>query len=172
MVREDRPGPVEQAPVEQKLTLEDGWQISQVIQLYGHVLDGARWELLDQVFDAEAKFDMTAAAWPVIGGRVLTGIDEIRSAFEQIEHAGAHHVTNTYVYLDSGLVRVLSKFVTPDVKGRVVSGEYDDVMRRGVDCWRIWRRRVVPRLTYVPGFEPSTALGADRESMAFDLPNC
>jgi 3-phenylpropionate/cinnamic acid dioxygenase small subunit len=140
------------------LTNEDIVAITQVVNLYGHILDGRLWDRLPEVFTEDAAFDMSNEPLTEVGGQVIEGRSAIREAFEWIEHALAHHVSNIYVYEADGEVRSLCKFFMPDAKGRFHTGEYDDVVVRTPSGWRIQRRTIRERRYWDPQHQPETAL--------------
>ncbi len=104
-------------------------EIHQLLGLYGHVLDAADWDRLDDLFEADAVLDYTGVRAP----RVFTGIEEIRQFFEGANHPSAHHVTNIVVVERDGDVCVKSKFFAPYTRPthdplRWYGGDYDDVV--------------------------------------------
>ena len=119
--------------------------ITQVVHLYGYVLDGRLWDRLPEVFTSDAVFDMSREAGTEIGGQRVDGLAAIRSAFERIEHALVHQVSNLYVFREGAEVRSLAKFVMPDAKGRLHTGEYADVHVQTENGWRIQHRAIKER---------------------------
>ena len=120
--------------------------ITQVVNLYGHVLDARDWDRLPEVFTDDGVFDLSDIVIPGAGSPVHEGLPAVRRAFERADHALAHHCSNVYVYEADGRVRVLSKFFTPASNGSMSSGaDYDDVVIRTADGWRIQHRRVIRR---------------------------
>ena len=84
-------------------------EVHQLLGLYGHVLDAAEWDRLDELFETDAVLDYTGVRAP----RVFSGIEEIREFFRDANHPSAHHVTNIVVFEADGEVRVKSKFFAP-----------------------------------------------------------
>lgn len=123
---------------------EDVVRITQIEHLYGHLLDGRRWDRLGEVFTDDAAFDLTGADLGAVTGKRYEGLAAIRALFADTQHALAHHASNVYVYRDGGDVRVASKFFGP-APGGMLSAQYDDVAVRTPAGWRLRERRVVSR---------------------------
>jgi len=109
--------------------------ITQVLHLYGHILDAAAWDRLGEIFTEDATFDVSS-----FGGGVLNGLAGIYGAFSKQAHPPAHHVSNTYVEERDGEVWALTKLFGPDWKGRMVIGDYRDRMRKTDAGWRVCER--------------------------------
>ena len=133
------------------ITAEDIVEINQLMSLYGHVADAAKFTPVDspaqarlaEIFTEDAEYDSTAA-----GGPLAQGLDAIRRMFStpKPSHPPAHQCTNVYVYEEEGEVRVASKWIISDWdRGLVAVGEYFDVVRRQDHGWRISRRAAVIR---------------------------
>ena len=127
-------------------------QVGQLLARYGHVLDAADWDALDQLFLPDATIDYRGMATPT----VCTGIEEIRGYFERAGHPSAHHMSNVYVWDDSGVVRAKSKFFAPFTRSshephRWFGGDYDDVLERTDAGWRFRHRRCQGRWQYATG---------------------
>ena len=103
-----------------KLSADVVVEITQVVHLYGHILDGRLWDRLPDVFTDAGVFALSLETGTSMGGRRFNGIVEIRSMFKVVDHALAHHVSNVYVYETGGDVRALCKFFMPDTKGRLL----------------------------------------------------
>jgi hypothetical protein len=122
--------------------------IHQLLALYGHLADEAKFrpiaaeeqQRLDVIFTADATFD----ARPM-GRNLLEGLDAIRTMFAEGKpaHTPSHQSTNVYVYESDGVVRARSKWHMIDWSGNVWVGEYNDVLVRSPDGWRINERVVV-----------------------------
>lgn len=122
--------------------MDDLAQIHQLHALYGHVIDRMWWDRLGDVFTDDAVFDATAS-----GGPTFEGLDAMRNGFpELVAPITPLHLTTNVVVLEIGdtEARTLAKFLsfaTPPPKGAVMAiGEYEDVMRRTPDGWRIAHR--------------------------------
>ena len=124
-------------------------EITQLIHNYAHLADAAKFEPVESepqqrlalVFTQDGVFDATQ----VNGGERWGGLDAIREMFARPKpsHTPAHMTTNVYVYEDGDTVRVKSKWQAAywDREGMRL-GDYDDVVVRTADGWRI-RERVV-----------------------------
>jgi hypothetical protein len=143
------------------LSTGDIVEITQIVHLYGHILDGRLWHRLSDVFTDDGVFDLSLEQGTSMGGRRFNGIAELRAMFEVVEHAQAHHVSNAYVYEHDGQVRALCKFFTPDTKGRLHTGEYADRLVRTEYGWRIQHRMVKERRYFDAGYRPWTLLESD-----------
>lgn len=121
-------------------------EIHQLLSLYGHVGDmppsPEKSELQKQVYTSDAVLDMSELGF----GRV-EGLDAIREwgkvAEAQERRAGAHLMTNVYVYEENGQTRVRSKFAIP-VGEFWSGGDYEDVVVKGPEGWRIRERILRP----------------------------
>jgi hypothetical protein len=120
--------------------------VSQLLGLYGHLVDARDWDSFDELFLPDATLDYTAVHAP----KVLHGRAEIRGYFEQANHPGAHHVSNIYVYIADGQVRAKSKFIAPFSRPshdplRWYGGDYDDVVVAIDGTWFFSHRTCTPR---------------------------
>lgn len=143
------------------LSSDDIIDITQVVHLYGHILDGRLWDRLPDVFTDDGVFDMSLEQGTSMGGRRFNGIAELRAMFEVVDHALAHHVSNVYVYEHGGHVRALCKFFMPDTKGRFHTGEYADRLVRTERGWRIKHRMIKERRYFDADYRPWTLLEAE-----------
>lgn len=137
------------------LTAEDVIAIHQLMSHYGHVADAGDRGLLRSVFTEDAVFD----ARPVEAG-LHEGVDAIGDWFAlgKPPHPPSHHTTNVYVYEEDGAVRARSKWLTINAKaGRPRSGDYDDVLVRTADGWRIQTRLATGRYLEPGHFVPPPA---------------
>jgi hypothetical protein len=125
------------------LGVEDIVEINQLMSLYGHLADAAKFTPVDspaqqrlaEVFTDDAEYDATLA-----GGPMSRGLAEIRGMFStpKPSHPPAHQCTNVYVYEEDGVVRVASKWIISDWDHGVVAvGKYQDVVVRQDGGWRI-----------------------------------
>ena len=147
--------------VRMALQTADIVEITQVIHLYGHLLDGRLWDRLGDVFTPDCVFDMSLDGGTDVGGRRFVGLAELRAAFEVVDHAAAHHSSNVFVDAHGDETRSLCKFFMPDTKGRLHTGEYADLLVRTEAGWRIKHRVVKERRCFDPTATPWTLLGAD-----------
>jgi hypothetical protein len=126
------------------LSVEDRLAIHELLGLHGHLTDDKQPERLDELFTADATYDLEK-----FGAGIHCGIDQLRAlATGDAAQRGpiAHHVTNVIIHVDADeTVRVKSKGlgVLPD--GRVGSVVYDDVVVQTPQGWRIAYRVVTHR---------------------------
>jgi ketosteroid isomerase-like protein len=126
-----------------ELTAADRLEIHELASRYGTTIDDRDWDGLEQVFCRDAVYELRGFG---AGDRRLIGSAAIRRMMEETaEHPVAHHVTNVIVSVHDGEVRMRSKVVGPGPAGRVGSADYDDVIRREGDAWRIAERVVMLR---------------------------
>ena len=126
------------------LSDHDIQEIQQLQALYGHAVDWPDQSLPPKVFTEDAIFD----------GR-LAGPDSYHEGLPAISawfglgkppHPKVHHVMNVWVYEHDGQVRVKSKWlVKSQIDGDVYLGDYDDVVVKTADGWRIKIRVVIAR---------------------------
>lgn len=131
-----------------RLTSDDRLDIAELPARYADALDRLQPDRLHEVFTADA-------VWEMVGGRRLTGIEEIMAFMGRSDvHPGAHLMTNIYIESvsedprDGGvLVHLRSRGVYPagasDPKNPtgVFYGHYDDDVVRTEAGWRIRHRR-------------------------------
>lgn len=119
------------------MTTDDIVQIHQLLALYGHAADAPTQDRLGEVFTEDAVFHSNAS------GLHFEGLPAIRAWFAQGKppHPPSHHTTNVHVHTDDETVRVKSKYlaINPET-GLPRSGDYDDVVVRTPDGWRIRER--------------------------------
>ena len=115
-------------------------EIQQLIALYGHAVDADDQRLLPQVFTEDAVFDAPFG--------VYSGLSALSAWFARGKppHPPSHQATNVYVYEADGEVRVHSKWMIVERNtGTLCTGDYEDVVVRTADGWRIARRLCVFR---------------------------
>jgi hypothetical protein len=124
------------------LTHQDIVEIQQVQALYGHAVDWPDQRFLPQVFTLDAVFD----GRPCGGNDYYEGLEAISAWFGlgKPPHPKAHHAMNVWVYEETGQVRVKTKWLVKNAE-QVYLGDYDDVMERTAQGWRIKHRLVTPR---------------------------
>lgn len=126
------------------LSHQDIVEINQVQSLYGHAVDWPDQSLLPKVFTTDAVFD----GRPCGGNDLYEGIDAISAWFAlgKPPHPKVHHLMNCWVYEDAAQVRVKAKWIVRNPSNSVVTfGDYDDLMERTADGWRIKHRVVTTR---------------------------
>src|SRR5690242_20526128 len=122
------------------LTPEDRTALTDLINRHGHLIDSGELDRMDELFTADAVYDVTD-----LGGGVLTGLAVLRDAALALGERNpvAHHVTNivlTEVAADRA--HALSKGLGINADGTVGSVTYEDVIVRGDNGWRITHRTV------------------------------
>ena len=117
------------------------YQIQQTLNLYTHVFDDRRWDMLAEIFCADLVYDMRAFGRPL-----LRGIEELTAAMrEKPPLVIAHHTVNPVIYNHHGTTRVRSKFLGLVDEHCVVSGDYSDVFVETPSGWRISERTASAR---------------------------
>jgi hypothetical protein len=124
------------------ISMEDRGAISDLISLYGIVIDEGQWVLVSALFTDDAVYDITD-----FGAGVLHGAEEIRAFWETTAlHPLAHHATNVLVRGDRyGNAVALSKGIGVGRGGKVGSVTYYDEFRRTDSGWRISKRAAILR---------------------------
>jgi hypothetical protein len=118
------------------LSHEDITEIQQLEALYGHAVDAPDQSLLPKVFTRDAVFD----GRPTGTDNYVDGLDAISAWFGlgKPPHPKVHNMFNVYVYEDGGETRVKSKWMVRNQRtGEIVMGDYDDVVVKTPDGWRI-----------------------------------
>ncbi len=117
--------------------------IQQLLALHGHLIDGRQFDRLDELFTADAVYDVSA-----LGQGVIAGLDHFRKVSTAFADDGrnpvAHHVTNVIVEESTGdTVTVRSKGFGVLRDGSTGSVTYLDRIVRTADGWRIAARRLI-----------------------------
>lgn len=130
--------------------------IQQLMALYTHLLDNREFGRLGEVFADDAQADYSS------GGvtRRFTGLHDIVAFLSSANASSAHHISNVFVYEQDGTVCVRTKFFVPYTRPhhdphRWYGGDYEDVLIRTSDGWRIRRRTVAARWQFSAG-QPDT----------------
>lgn len=128
------------------LTTQDRLDINETLALHAYIVDTNQLDRLDDLFAADAVYDMSATA---SGLGAVQGIDEIRIAagrMAESDHAPlAHFVTNiiaTSAGQDTATVR--SRGLMIMAGGSVHAVSHDDILQRRGGLWRISRRVITP----------------------------
>ncbi|MFC0432364.1 nuclear transport factor 2 family protein [Kutzneria buriramensis] len=125
------------------LTAQDRIDITDLINLHGHLVDGGAWNRVEDVFRADVAYDLED-----FGLGTLHGVAAIREAALALGEANpvGHHVTNI-VITEGGEneVRVRSKGIGISAAGTAGSVEYDDIVAQTPEGWRIRYRKVTAR---------------------------
>jgi hypothetical protein len=126
------------------LRIEDRVAIIELVGLHGHLMDEGAFDRLDELFAADASYDLTD-----FGAGVLHGIDAIRDAALALgdRNPVGHHVTNIIVgqQQEDGSVPVRSKGIGIGTDGSTGSVVYIDEVRLEPAGWRITFRAVIAR---------------------------
>ncbi len=127
------------------LSLEDRLAIHELLALHGHLMDDGALDRLGDLFTADVGYDLEG-----FGLGVLVGIDAVRHAALAVGERNpvGHHVTNVIIVSsdangESAMVR--SKGIGILADGSCGSVNYEDVVIRQPDGWRIASRKVVAR---------------------------
>lgn len=126
---------------------QDIIEIQQLMALYGHSVDADDQPLLRQVFTVDGIFDARVLSAPLV-----EGLEAIVAFFTagKAYRPPSHNMTNVYVYENNGETRVTSKwFMLNPPDGGTLLGDYDDLVVRSAEGWRIKHRLVklrYPRL--------------------------
>ncbi len=124
------------------MNIEDQIAITQLLNLYGHILDERAWTRMNELFVDDLLFDGSD-----VGGKPIRGLDALVARFRepQMSHPLAHHASNIVIWRDAaGVVRAASKGYGPrpdPAASRTVT--YKDVLRETPQGWRIAERHVI-----------------------------
>jgi hypothetical protein len=134
------------------MDVRDIIEIYQLMGTYGHAVDFPDQSMLPLVFTEDASIDARPCGQEVYKGRATIAA---WFALGKPPHPPAHHMTNPVVREEGGEVRVKSKwFFVRARDGTMVTGDYDDIVVRTAEGWRIKLRVMTPRF---PTQFPKTA---------------
>ena len=126
------------------MNTDDRLQISETLALHAHIADENQLDRLDELFTADAVYDMSASGLGVFEGREL-----IRAAAEEMARTGrspiAHFLTNVVITStadDEATARSKGLMIMAD--GQTLAVRHDDVLRHHDGMWRISRRTITP----------------------------
>ena len=125
------------------LSPHDIFDIQQLINRYGHIIDEREFDKAGEVFAADALYDVSD-----FDSGVLRGAAAIAQLWAQAgdKHPLGHHATNIVLEEQSdGTVRVVSKGMGVRPNGTVSSVLYRDVVGRTSAGWRILERKAILR---------------------------
>lgn len=131
----------------ENVSVEDRFEITQVLARYGHVMDGRDVTGLAGIFAENAVFDVSS-----VGGGVYRGLPELESflALGDTVHPPFHVLANAWIFEEQGEVKSMSKWLTIDRStGLPRSGDYLDTWRPTPTGWRIAHR--VARVRWTGG---------------------
>ena len=125
------------------LTAQDRVDITDLINLHGHLTDDGELDRAEELFSADVTYDVTE-----FGLGILHGIEAIREAARAMGAANpvGHHVTNIVITpRNEREAQVRSKGIGINANGAAGSVVYDDVVAWTAAGWRIRRRKVTAR---------------------------
>ncbi|HEY2280582.1 MAG TPA: nuclear transport factor 2 family protein [Streptosporangiaceae bacterium] len=133
----------DQASAEQALSEQDRVDISDLINLHGHLTDAGELDQAGELFTTDVTYDLSDFG---LGSR--HGTAAIRAAALALGPANpvGHHVTNLVITaIDDSSARVQSKGIGIKADGTAGSVTYDDVVTRQGSSWKISYRKVTAR---------------------------
>jgi hypothetical protein len=131
------------------LTSQDRIDITDLINLHGHLVDAGELDEAGLLFTTDVAFDAAD-----FGLGVLHGTAAIREAALALGAANpvGHHVTNIVITaVDDDSARVRSKGIGVSAEGRAGSVTYEDTVLRRPDGWKISHRKVSARRAALGG---------------------
>ena len=139
------------------LTEQDRIDITDLINLHGHLTDAGALDEAGELFTPDAGYDVGAFGLGELRGRAA-----LKAAALELGAANpvGHHVTNVVITeVDERSARVRSKGIGIMADGTAGSVGYDDVVLRGPDGWRIGHRTVTARRVPLGGADDGTSEG-------------
>ncbi|WP_405495243.1 nuclear transport factor 2 family protein [Nocardia sp. NBC_00511] len=125
------------------LTDRDRIQITDLVNLHGHLTDSGDLDRMAELFTPDVTYDLTDFGLDSLHGP--TAIREAALALGDANPVG-HHVTNIVITeIDDRSARVRSKGIGIKADGSTGSVVYDDTVTRGPDDWKIHYRKVSAR---------------------------
>jgi ketosteroid isomerase-like protein len=126
------------------MNTDDRLQINETLALHAHLFDENQLDRLDELFTADAVYDMSAS-----GLGVFEGIEAIRAAAGEMNRSGhspiAHFLTNVVITSTAGdEATARSKGLMIMADGQPHAVRHDDVLRHRDGAWRISRRTITP----------------------------
>lgn len=119
-----------------KLSPAERLAIHELVSLYGHLIDQRQFSQLEQIFTADAVFDLSG-----YNGSCYHGLPAIQAMMlASVEHPLAHHATNIVVQAQDDDIAVISKGIGVGASGRVGSVTYRDRLSFTPKGWRIRER--------------------------------
>jgi ketosteroid isomerase-like protein len=125
------------------LAERDRIDITELIHLHGHLMDGGELERTGELFTPDITYDVED-----FGLGTLSGLAALRDAALAVGAANpvGHHVTNVVITgIDERSAQARSKGIGIMADGTAGSVVYDDVVTRTPDGWRISHRKVTAR---------------------------
>ena len=147
------------------LTEQDRSDITDLINLHGHLTDAGDLDSMGELFTSDIVFTVHDFGFGELSG--LAAIREAALALGQANPVG-HHVTNIVISpIDDRSARVRSKGIGIMAGGTTGSATYDDTVERRPEGWRISRRTITARraaLGEQPAAGPREVLDRLREA--------
>ena len=129
------------------MDVTDRLELHELPGRYGDAIDDRAWDRLDEIFTADAVFDLTD-----LGSRRCEGLDDIKHFMDvEAEHPRTHLMTNIYVDEAADGARLRFRIVALLGEGRVGTASYYDDVVKTPSGWRVSNRVVTRRR------RPSTA---------------
>jgi ketosteroid isomerase-like protein len=125
------------------LTARDRVEITDLINLHGHLVDAGNLDGAGELCTPDVTYDVTDTGFGTLHGRAA-----LRAASLALGDGNpvGHHVTNIVITpVDEYSARVRSKGIGIAADGTAGSVTYDDVLTRGPDGWRIGYRKLTVR---------------------------
>jgi ketosteroid isomerase-like protein len=125
------------------LTAQDRTDITDLINLHGHLTDAGNLDQAADLFTADVTYDLAD-----FGLGSLHGSAALRDAALALGNANpvGHHVTNLVItQLDEQSARVQSKGIGIKADGTAGSVSYDDIVTHQPNGWKISFRKVIAR---------------------------
>src|SRR5580693_5850590 len=126
-----------------ELSEQDRIEISDLINLHGHLTDAGDLDRAVQLFTPDVTYDLDD-----FGLGSLHGTADMRAAALALGDANpiGHHVTNIVITrIDDRSARVQSKGIGINADGTAGSVTYDDIVTRQPDGWKISYRKATAR---------------------------
>lgn len=133
------------------LTEQDRIDITDVINLHGHLVDSGELDEAGELFTPDVVYDLDDFGLGEVHGRAA-----LKAAALAMGNANpvGHHVTNIVItQVDERSARVRSKGIGIMADGTAGSAAYDDVVRRGPEGWQISYRKVTVRRVPLGGHD-------------------
>ena len=119
-----------------KLSLEDKFDIHELISRYGFMIDHKNFDRLNEIFTQEAILEFVGFDFEPCHG--LSAIQQMMR--NSTQHPLAHHSTNVVIDVIESQVQVLSKGIGVGHQGKVGSVTYTDQLESTTNGWRIAHR--------------------------------
>lgn len=116
------------------LSSADRFDIHQLVQFYGHLIDEREYSRIDELFTDDITYDARQR-----GAGIHHGLQAVRDLWEAFpSHPIAHHATNVMIDpLSADHANVINKGILVHVDGTVHSNVYRNIAVRTDKGWRI-----------------------------------